>query len=866
MINKSKIKHILKNIDYQEYINTNSEVEELLNNKSDKEIETYMLEVGLRELFLGNHQLYKNLPSYSEKNYLSENPDVKKAVTEGAFTTGFEHFLIHGLKTIIEKNNRFQKLLNIFDSDYYIKQNPLLDEEILDKQKLLQEYLTIGWKNGLKPTIWFDTTYYTEQYLDISQKNIEPFSHFVKAGWKEKRIPNYFITKDIYDTIHSIEELNTMLTPNYLTYLETKYLNAHKPHPLNSSSLPFFPIDPESQNNILNIEKETKEYIEYKSYEQIDTAIQAIAFYLPQFHPFPENDLWWGKGFTEWANVTKATPNFVGHKQPHLPIHNGFYDLRVEEVMIEQVKLAKNYGIYGFNYYYYWFNGKILMDLPLKNMLKNKEIDMPFCLTWANENWTRTWDGSENDILIAQDHSKEDSLAFIHNLFEYFHDKRYIRIDDKPLLIIYRADIIKDIAIMSKMWREEAIKEGFKDLYLVSAQTFGITDPSTFEFDASMEFPPHGLKSHVITENLSITNNHYKGHIYDYATAVKNAIINTEPAYKLHKTVMLGWDNTARRQNNSNIFSNYSTNKFKQWFSAQVNCLLNQSKYSQKLIFINAWNEWAEGTHLEPDRNYGYAALDSVHQVLHNYKEKYINKIFPKKKIIKSHNIAVILHLHYIDMWDEIKSSLSNFGNINFDLYISITSTELNIINRILSTYPKATIFLFDNRGRDIYPFIQVLQHIIPLEYMAVCKLHSKKSVYRDDGQKIKNELFAYLIKNEEHIQNIIELFREDQNIGLVCPEKYSIMHNEKNMRYNHQICSTLENVFKKEFVYSSFPAGSMYWFRPTALKELCQIKSQHIPPEEGWTDGTVIHGIERFIEVIVKSNNFKVFKLKDNF
>ncbi len=260
------------------------------------------------------------------------------------------------------------------------------------------------------------------------------------------------------------------------------------------------------------------------------------------------------------------------------------------------------------------------------------------------------------------------------------------------------------------------------------------------------------------------------------------------------------------------------------------------------------------------------AALDSIHKTVINYKKSTIGKIYPNRKIIKSHEIAVVLHLHYLDMWDEIKVSLLNFGNLKFDLYISITSTEYNIINRILAIYPKATIFLFDNRGRDIFPFIQIFKKIISHNYTAICKLHSKKSIYRNDGKQIKDELFNYLIKDQKHIENIINLFKEDQNIGLVCPEKYSTMHNTKNMKYNHSVCSTLEKVFKKEFIYSSFPAGSMYWFRSKALKELCNIKSEYIPPEEGWTDGTVIHGIERFIEVIIRSNNYKVFKLKDDF
>jgi lipopolysaccharide biosynthesis protein len=361
------------------------------------------------------------------------------------------------------------------------------------------------------------------------------------------------------------------------------------------------------------------EYVEYREHKKFDSRIKVVAFYLPQFHPFKENDQWWGKGFTEWINVSKAKPNFVKHYQPHLPIHLGFYDLRLPENMIEQAKLAKNYGISGFNFYYYWFDGKLLMYKPFEILLKHKEIDIDFCITWANENWTRKWDGLENDVLIAQNHSDDDSIKFIESLYKYFEDDRYIRIDNKPVLIIYRADIIQDIKRIGNLWRAKVKEAGFDDIYLICAQTFGIKSPKKFGFDAAMEFPPHSVSNTVVNNQVDIINDRFNGYIYDYKQVVDIALKFKSPRYNLFRTAMLSWDNTARKQNHSHIFHNFSIKDYKRWLLHIVSNSYEKENDNETLVFINAWNEWAEGTHLEPDRKYGYGYLQATYDVLKRY-------------------------------------------------------------------------------------------------------------------------------------------------------------------------------------------------------------------------------------------------------
>ena len=184
--------------------------------------------------------------------------------------------------------------------------------------------------------------------------------------------------------------------------------------------------------------------------------IRPIAFYLPQFHPTPENDEWWGKGFTEWTNVTKARPLFPGHYQPQLPADMGFYDLRLPEAREAQAALAREYGIHGFCYYHYWFNGRRILERPFNEVLASGKPDFPFCLCWANENWTRVWDGGEKNVLLEQKYSHEDDLAHIESLIPAFRDERYIRIDGKPLFLVYRTGLLPNPARTAEIWREAA--------------------------------------------------------------------------------------------------------------------------------------------------------------------------------------------------------------------------------------------------------------------------------------------------------------------------------------------------------------------------------------------------------------------------
>jgi O-antigen biosynthesis protein len=348
--------------------------------------------------------------------------------------------------------------------------------------------------------------------------------------------------------------------------------------------------------------------------------VRLIAFYLPQFHPIPENDRWWGKGFTEWTNVTKAMPQFSGHYQPRLPQDLGFYDLRLVDTLRRQVALARRHGIHGFCFHTYWFGGTWLLDTPLQLLLANRDIDLPFCLCWANENWTRRWDGLDREILIAQRHSAEDDLALARALEPALRDPRYIRIDGRPILMVYRPGLLPNSLSTARRWRGHFARTGLGDPFLLMAQGFGDEDPRLHGFDAAVEFPPHKLAENapVINHNVTLFNPDYQGNIIEYDLLVRRASEVGPTPYQLFRAVTPGWDNEARQPGRGTTFAFSTPEKYASWLTMACRQAAVQPEPDRRVVFINAWNEWAEGAHLEPDRHHGHAYLDATARVLAN--------------------------------------------------------------------------------------------------------------------------------------------------------------------------------------------------------------------------------------------------------
>lgn len=357
--------------------------------------------------------------------------------------------------------------------------------------------------------------------------------------------------------------------------------------------------------------------------------VRPIAFYLPQFHPIPENDEWWGAGFTEWRNVVRAKPLFRGHYQPHLPADLGFYDLRLPETREAQAAMAREYGIHGFCYYHYWFNGRRLLERPFDEVLKSGKPDFPFCLCWANENWTRAWDGFDRKVLLRQDYSDEDDLAHIRHFLPALADPRYIRLGGKPLLLVYNVLRLPNPQKTAEIWRNEAIRQGVGDLCLARVDRFGdfdenLVDVARHGFDVAVEFHPNGrlkpprfgwrLRRVFHRLNLQV-GGRIGSHLYDYATVAAAAVGLPRPKHRWLRCVMPSWDNTSRRRSGASVYRHSTPEKYKWWLEQVIEQELEACP-QEPTIFINAWNEWAEGCHLEPDLKFGRAYLEATRDAL----------------------------------------------------------------------------------------------------------------------------------------------------------------------------------------------------------------------------------------------------------
>ncbi len=652
-------------------------------------------------------------------------------------------------------------------------------------------------------------------------------------------------------------------------------------------------------------------YKEHSKAEFINSADDPslICFYLPQFHTIPENDEWWGKGFTEWRNVSQSFPKFQGHYQPRLPGELGFYDLKNPAIMKRQVALAKQYGINGFCFHYYWFSGRKLLEHPVEHIYANPDLDISYCVNWANENWTRSWDGAEDKILLAQEYALEDIANFYKDVSKYFSDPRYIRHDDAPVLLIYRPLHIPKIAEWVKGLKKLAKDDGYKDLVIMACQSkeyIKEKQRAQLGFDFTVQFPPHHLSSYnrtllergydistMIQNAPHIVYNHsYKGQVFNYSELSASSHHYSVSPNEI-ESIFPMWDNCARKGNLGTPFIYSDPKKYGNWLA---NILQRTTKSKKPWVFINAWNEWAEGAYLEPDQHFGYGYLQRTAEVKASFSSEAKNKsLFPVNGIHRNADIAVIVHLFYLDMWDDIKTRLSNL-NTSFDLYISVINENKSFEDQIKIDFPNARIYAVTNRGRDVGPFMEIMSDVRLMGYSYIAKIHSKKSPHARNGREWRDYSYDSLLGSDTIVERTIAHFTENPSVGVITGfrnvfdfEKWGLGSNQDSMEALSSLLGISEayselerfcernkdkllddwsenlvrfnddkDILKQPYL---FPAGTMFWFKPAALDGLFSLgwNEFDFPDERQQLDGTMAHAIERMVGLLCAANGYKI-------
>ena len=585
-----------------------------------------------------------------------------------------------------------------------------------------------------------------------------------------------------------------------------------------------------SNKSFIYIECDNKlsEYEENINFSEFSTDIKAISLYLPQFHEIEENNNFWGKGFTEWTNVKKSRPRFQGHHQPRIPGDKygylEYYDLTSLKAIKKQVKLAKSHGIYGFGIYYYWFSGKKLLEKPIDIFIEHSSIKFNFLLIWANENWSKRWDGRDKEILIKQEYKKNDPFLFIKDIKRYIKDRRYIKIEEKPVLGLYEPNKIPNLRKTISIWRKKSRQLGIGEIFILICINRNKTQDfqNLNLFNASYEFPPRNS-----FQNNRILNK--RTLIYSeilYQTNFLNVTDANFTKFPFFRGSLVEWDNCPRIKN-CEIFDHYSPEQFYMLNKIIVNWTLNHYNEDLRFIFINAWNEWGEGSYLEPDDKYGYASINSLSKAIFNisYSEK-CNSIGANK-------VAILINIYKDISIEEIINKINNIPYI-FDLFIYIDD-KLN--NKYIEQYIqfKSNAFNFQillNKRKNILAFLNSIRNKIK-NHKYICYINWDNHKDINYFEEWKNYIHNNLLGDLNIISEIIADFEKNSKLGLIFPEKfyksliqYGDCINNLDLIY---VNSILRKLFPKVYAIQTlfdFPEGNMFWAKVSAIHQIFNLYS----------------------------------------
>jgi len=516
------------------------------------------------------------------------------------------------------------------------------------------------------------------------------------------------------------------------------------------------------------------------------------------------------------------------------------------------MRLARAYGIGALCFYHYWFAGKPLLEAPVAHWLADPLLDLPICLCWANESWSRRWDGHADEVLIAQQHSPEDDLAFIAAVAPYLRDPRYLRVDGKPLLLVYRPGLLPDAAGTAARWRGWCREHGIGEIALACVQGFERPDPRAIGFDAAVEFPPNLATPANITARQRLLNPDYRGQVLDWRVLAREVADRAMPDYPLYPGVNAGWDNEPRRNGRGRVYAHASPRGYRDWLEHTITRRASKLPATQRLVFINAWNEWAEGAVLEPDARLGHAWLEANRRALQS----------AAGQAPADARACAVIHAWYPDLLGGMLEAVKASG-IAWRVVVTTAPERAAAVRACLAAHaPEAELAVFPNRGRDVLPFLHVANRLLDEGVELVLKLHTKRSTHRRDGEAWRGELLERLLA-PSRAQAIVKAFGAAPDLGLVAAEGHvqPLSYYWGGNRDTVDLLGVLLGIPAPDPDRDQFIAGSMFWARLEALRPLLDA---HLDPwrfeeEAGQVDGTFAHAIERIIALAAQAAGFRM-------
>ena len=563
------------------------------------------------------------------------------------------------------------------------------------------------------------------------------------------------------------------------------------------------------------------------------------------------------KELNEWQIIGEKKPLFTGHNQPrNLDVNYINYNhtnITKIEFIKKQIKLAKNHEIFGFAINYYWFSGKKLFDDPINIFLENKDINFPFFLIWKNDKYELNCEERKKSIIMENKYKSDDSFTLISDIKKYLISKYYIKINKKPILAIYEPLEIPNLSLFLCNLRKNAKNLGINKILVLGTMNKIEDINYTSLFDYCFEFPPKNINLRELTKNNF--SFYYEGLIYKMKNQYKNN--------KVYRGLMLEWDNILQNKR-PKIFFDYSPKKLYFLIRLLIKSYIIPQKKRNNYIFVNGWNNWKEGSYLEPDNKYGYASLNALSKAIFKLEYKKVN--YNLKNLSSICQVAIQAHIFYEDLIIDIINKTNNIP-IKYDIFISTTSLEMrNSIKNYVTQNSKANeyeIIILENKGRDVLPLLIQLKHKIK-KYKYVCHIHSKKSkTCPNIGISWRNYLYNNLLGNKKIVSEILSDFENNNKLGFIFPEPFYEIIRQKHILTKGTLKYMKYVLYKLFPNYSigdqlDFPAGNMFWARSNAIFQIFEFTfSKKFFKEEDQINDTIMHGIERIWLYLVKLNGY---------